>query len=217
MIKWNERFLQVIGMAKKYRIKNMSAQLHAKVRVPEVKLIKVPNVRQKSNYDCGVACVQSILRYAGIELNLDQLVEILKTTPAMGTNHLEMEMFLNNCEGISAGWKGDMTFQELESYIVAGRPVICCLQAWHDVKSEYGHYDYTDEWEDGHYAIAIGCDKENVYFMDPSTCGNYTFITREHLKTRWHDTDGDGLYRRAGIIVTVDKPVFDRDEIISMN
>lgn len=204
-------------MAKKYHIINMPAQLHAKVRVPEVKLIKVPNIRQRTHYDCGVACVQSVLRYAGIELSLDQLIELLKTTPAMGTNHIEMELLLNSCEGISAEWKGDMTFQELEGYIAAGKPVICCLQAWHDSELEYGRYDYSDEWEDGHYAIAIGCDRDNVYFMDPSTFGNYTFITREHLKTRWHDADGDGLYRRAGIIISVDKPVFDRDEIISMN
>lgn len=204
-------------MGKKYRYKNIPPLLHARRRVPDVELIKVPNVRQHTDYTCGVACVQSVMQYAGIEMRPDQLTEILKSTEDIGTDHNEMIECLNSCNGISAEWKSGMTDGELEEYINAGKPVICLLQAWHDVQSEYGHYDYTDEWEDGHYAIAIGIDRENVYFMDPSTCGNYTFITREHLKMRWHDEDGGELYRKAGIVVTVDKPAFDRDEIVSMN
>ncbi|HMA07121.1 MAG TPA: hypothetical protein VKP68_04645, partial [Ramlibacter sp.] len=53
---------------------------------------------------------------------------------------------------------------------------------------------YADDWEDGHYAVVVGMDAEKIYFMDPSTIGNYTFIRVQEFVARWHDyyVDHDG-------------------------
>ena len=49
---------------------------------------------------------------------------------------------------------------------------------------------YATDWSDGHYAVLIGYDNANLFFMDPSTSGKYAFIPREELAERWHDVVG---------------------------
>ena len=111
-----------------------------------------------------------------------------------------------------------MTIAELTRRIDAGSPVICLIQAWWaDAK---GHveprHDYADEWESGHYVIAVGYDRERIYFMDPSLAGNYGYIPRRDLDARWHDVDvrqGNAVrYEHAGIVVTVLRPEYKADE-----
>ena len=58
----------------------------------------------------------------------------------------------------------------------------------------------------GHWVVAIGYNKDNIFFMDPSTSGNYTYIPKDKLVARWHDYAYDSnnqLYNLAqvGIIV----------------
>jgi len=64
-----------------------------------------------------------------------------------------------------------MTLNDIRNFIDNGIPVIVLIQAWAE-----SLVDYSQDWEDGHYAVAIGYDRDTIYFMDPSTLGNYTYF-----------------------------------------
>ncbi len=78
-----------------------------------------------------------------------------------------------------------MTIEQLQACLDNKQPVIIAYQAWKDNPS----IPYQDDWEDGHFSIAIGYDSNNIYFMDPYTLGNYTSIPTSEFLTRWHDID----------------------------
>jgi hypothetical protein len=79
-----------------------------------------------------------------------------------------------------------MTLDDLEKEIRLGNPFIALLQAWGEMSEE----DYAKEWDEGHYVLVTGFDEKNIYFMDPATTGNYTYLSREDFIRRWHDFDG---------------------------
>jgi hypothetical protein len=78
-----------------------------------------------------------------------------------------------------------LTVGGLETFLKAGRPVMVMLQAW----SESGSADWENDWDDGHFVVAIGFDKERFYFMDPSTPGQWAQVPRGEFVKRWHDVD----------------------------
>ncbi len=186
-------------------------------------LLPVPLVRQGRDNTCGVSCVQAILRYAGYEFDSreDTLAVELGTaedgTPLQGMVDALNRASRPEVEGggrvLSAEARENMTVADLIRAVDAGRPVICLLQAWR--LDDAGLYplrtDYAGVWDSGHYAVAVGYDAERVYFMDPSTLGNYTYIPRDELDARWHgagEATKEGIERleHAGIVVTVAAP-----------
>ena len=70
----------------------------SKMSLPETdekgkcKLIKLPLFRQSHNFTCGVACVASVLRYAGYDFDTreDRLLWELAATPENGTNYVNI-------------------------------------------------------------------------------------------------------------------------------
>lgn len=185
------------------------------------KFIKMPIYRQSHGFTCGVACVQSALRYAGYDLDTreDRLIKRLGSTPKKGTNRLHIENFLN-----SVTYKGEKVFRDVkwESFgerqgnpkasafndlcdILIGnspKPVICIIQAWKNSKKAYSE----SENNDGHYVIAIGVaitsdKKKCVIFMDPSTAGGYAYIEEDEFMMRWHDADGDKVLKYYGLVL----------------
>jgi predicted double-glycine peptidase len=79
----------------------------------------------------------------------------------------------------------DQTLEDLKKFIDQGKPIIVIIQAWPD------NYpvDWSNDWKDGHFVVAVGYDDYYVYFMDPSTLGNYTYIPQDEFLERWHDGD----------------------------
>lgn len=67
-----------------------------------------------------------------------------------------------------------------------GWPVLVALQAWARSPADYGGV----RWDSGHYAVVVGYDDERVYFMDPSSTGNYVWLSRDQFLARWYDYDG---------------------------
>ncbi len=196
------------------------------VTLPE-NLIPLPVTRQSTAYTCGVACVQSLLYYNGIDFREDVLAAELGSTAEDGTNIDRLIDFLQNVtaddgwwlglgtpfyDGIGAQRQDNMSLEELCTAIDAAQPVICCLQAWY---GESG-YDYSDEWECGHYAIAVGYDQERIFFMDPSTLGNYTYIEKEEFLTRWHDSANGVTCNQLGIVIENPNPVFSANQVLPM-
>lgn len=190
-------------------------------------MLNLPLCRQATNYTCGVACVQSVLRYANYDFDMrqDSLCEILQATPEIGTPSQNISYYLNNIrydtdpEGTSyfnTHIEQNMTIADVESQLRAGNPVMLAIQAW-NWNQETGEYeinlDYTNDWESGHYVIACGYDNNNIFFMDPSTAANYTYIPKSQLCARWHDIEEDGtIFNQAGLVVEMARSNHTLDE-----
>lgn len=198
-----------------YSVNKSIMQRHAHAR----QLMHLPIYRQSKNYTDGVACVQSILRYANYEFDIreDDLAKALNATEENGVKWHEIVNYLNavrlndaNHQYFEAEKREHMTLDALRRELDEGHPVILAIQAWNwDENEEYSmDLDYTDEWECGHYVVAVGYDEDSFFFMDPSTAGNYTYIPKDKLVARWHDYGIDENNHRydlvqVGIVVKI--------------
>ena len=89
------------------------------------------------------------------------------------------------------------------------------IQAW----TSPTNVDWKNEWEAGHYVVAVGYDQNNVYFMDPYTLGNYAYIPKSEFMDRWHDVDSanDTL---SHFILSIQKeplPSYDPNKILKID
>jgi predicted double-glycine peptidase len=153
-------------------------------------LIRVPTVRQSTNYTCGVAALMSVLQYWGVEYREDALKEELGAkfcNPDLGTNHLRILEFAKE-QGFEAIKHLNLGLDNLKKMIDLGKPVMIALQAWAEDPQTV---NWKEDYEDGHYVVVIGYDDQNVFFMDPSTLGNYVYVPTQEFLDRWHDEDGD--------------------------
>ena len=173
------------------RLKNILAQYNrlntagkaAKISVD--KLIRVPLTRQGTDHTCGVASFQSVLAYYGESIREDNLGKAVKVTDE-GTPWKNIKAYALK-QGFNVDVRLNMTLDDLKKLLAEHKPVILAIQAWPD-----NPVDYKKDWNDGHYVVAVGYDNDNIYFMDPSTLGDYTFIPRGEFLARWHDRDMDG-------------------------
>ena len=187
------------------------------------RLLEVPLYRQSHNFTCGVACVASVLRYAGYDFDTreDRLLWELGATPENGTNYVRIAEYLDgvrmdgspdtpvfSTEIVCTNYASDeddpalRLLAQFRAELDEGTPVICVIQAWRD------DGDYTAATEDdGHYVVLIGYGKDAesdtyiYYFMDPSTSGSYTYLTEEEFILRWHD-NLEGTPTRIAIAVS---------------
>lgn len=177
-------------------------------------LIPVPLARQATNYTCGVAALQSVLAYYGIQVRQDLLAEALLADPEQGTNYHKMVAYAQ-AHGLHVEVYVDMALDALQRLLDAGQPVIVALQAWADAP-----VDYVEDWDDGHYAVAVGYDGERIYFMDPSTLGNYTYIPVAEFLARWHDmylAQGEPVRLvHFGLVIGGVEPNYDPQAVVPM-
>lgn len=162
-------------------------------------LIPVPMTRQATDYTCGVAAMQSLFAYYGDEFTEMPLAKLLKSNFRYGTAYKSIESFSKE-KGYSVEIHKEMTLEQLKQFIDKKQPVLCLVQAWASVPT-----DYRTEWKDGHYVVAVGYDEKNIFFMDPSTLGDYAYIPVDEFLERWHDTDGHERLHHFGMIVLKDK------------
>jgi hypothetical protein len=186
-------------------------------------LIRVPLVRQTKDYTCGAAALQSILLYYGEDdYSQAELAKILGAHPQHGTSYRAILRFANRKFSDPKKrdflmWKRcDMAIDDLRQVIDSGRPSILIFQAW----GKPG-VNWKKEWKEGHYAVAVGYDENNLYFMDPSTPGHYSYIPNEEFLDRWHDRDpatGEKLIQ-CGLVIGNDRkmPSYDFRIIMRMD
>lgn len=158
-------------------------------------LIAVPMTRQATNYSCGAAAMQSMFGFYGEDLNEDELVKLLKTNSEEGTDYNEIVKVAKE-KGYEVKVYKDMSLAQLKKQLDKKNPVLCLIQAWAEKK-----VDYSTDWQDGHYVVAIGYDKSRIFFMDPSTLGNYTFIKNKDFLKRWHDKNSTESLNHFGLTI----------------
>lgn len=170
-------------------------------------LIAVPMTRQATNYSCGAAAMQSMFGFYGEDLNEDELVKLLKTNSEEGTDYNEIVRVAKE-KGYEVKVYKDMSLAQLKKQLDKKNPVLCLIQAWAEKK-----VDYSTDWQDGHYVVAIGYDKSRIFFMDPSTLGNYTFIKNKDFLKRWHDKNSTESLNHFGLTIKKKKSSYKADAI----
>ncbi|HOX22992.1 MAG TPA: C39 family peptidase [Elusimicrobiales bacterium] len=148
-------------------------------------IIRVPNIRQATDYTCCVASFQSVLAYYGIELREDELAKELKADPKEGVMTPEVRKAAL-ARGLKADRKTDASLADLKKALDEKKPTLLLIQAWPSDKA----VDYAKDWDDGHCVIGVGYDEKNLYIMDPSVIGRYAYIPLDEFLVRWHDFDG---------------------------
>jgi predicted double-glycine peptidase len=157
-----------------------------------IKELDMPNDRQFSYWDCGDAVVVTALARFGIEPNPESLIDELGSTQDWGTEPESIKKVLEDY-GLTVELE-EMTIDDIKNYINKDIPIILDIQAWHFEDGR--EYDYSDEWNDGHYVTAYGYTETGIKLKDPSSLANRE-LSWEELEKRWHDVDREGnkLYK----------------------
>jgi uncharacterized protein len=158
--------------------------------------LPVPDVRQSTAYTCGAAALQAVLAYYGIDSREDRLSTQMGATPSDG---IPPEAIVRTARayGLAAELRENMTVEQLATEVRDGRPVIVELQAWADPPRS----DWESDWDDGHYAVVIGIEGNELVFEDPSVLGSRVQLSRPEFEARWHDVDFGQRHVRAGILL----------------
>lgn len=143
-----------------------------------MKLLPLPDVRQRKDHDCGAAVFRCIAEYWGIVRRRPPLAD-----PLHGTHPDALEPAFRR-----AGFRvlsGEMDIGALRQLTGYGWPVACL------VKTAGG---------DGHWVAVRGVRYGVVYCMDPLT--GDAKLPQAEWESRWHDYDRRGtVFRRFGLAV----------------
>jgi len=162
-------------------------------------LLRLPLVRQETAFSCGDVAALSILRYYEHERFTDvpesALYAPMHTAADFGTDPQPIADYLSEQPGIHAEYhrsegQDRAELEDLERAVDRGEPTIVAIQAWQAVPTRDRMRPWASDWDDGHYVVVVGYDDGNLYFMDPSTTGRYTYIPRDEFRSRWHDVVG---------------------------
>lgn len=161
--------------------------------------IDLPSVRQTKNYTCGAGALKSIAQHYGIDMPEKDMAKILKTNPDDGTDPIDLKR-VGKQLGLNVKEHFNMPLNLLKKYLDEEKPVICAIQAYGKPK------DYKED-KNGHYVIAIGYDKDYIYFEDPSIKGKRGHLKNDEFLKRWHDYDEGRNFKCYGLAVWKDKKI----------
>jgi predicted double-glycine peptidase len=153
-------------------------------------LLGVPNVRQHTAYSCGAAALQAILAYYDHNVRQDVLMAKLGTNEIDGTAYWDIVRVAQEY-GLKPTVVTHMTRKRIIAEINRGLPVLIAIQAWIDGGNPRDLEGWAARTDDGHYLVAIGYDRNRMYFEDPAMFG-IGYIGFDELEARWHDYDQKG-------------------------
>ena len=191
-------------------------------------MLDFPRLRQSKDYDCGAIVIQGVLEYYGFDVREDKIIK-LAGTRKKATQVRNIARVLDKY-GLKAKAR-KFTLSEVKKFISKGYPVILVLQAWTDKnktkwenwtninpKKDLVEVDWSDDWKDGHYVVAIGYDKNKMYFEDPGSVFK-EYLTFDELMKRWHDVGGNKNKGKKYVhygIVAIGKKVYDGRKTVKM-
>lgn len=167
--------------------------------VPQEYIQGIPDVRQMDTSACGAASFQGVVNYFGFDARQLELEKILGTNDD-GTNPLHIFAALKKL-GLAVTYEENMTIDQLKKHIQNKDVVMIEYQAWPDTQIK----DYANDWEDGHFSIAVGYNDQVLFIEDPSLLGTVGYVSWKEFAARWHDydmTDGKRVNNvHLGIVV----------------
>lgn len=174
-----------------------------------MRLLDFPELRQAYEYDCGAKVLQAVLTYYGIEIREELLIKYAKTNSKEGTSR---QGIINTLKKFHLKYDSkNMTITELRDYIDKKIPVIILLQAWNGK-----NVDYTESYSDGHWVIAVGYNRDKIFFEDPYSFKR-TFLKNKELETRWHAQEEEEKILNYGIAVFGKKKTYNSKKIVHMD
>lgn len=177
------------------------------VTTDALNLIPVPLCRQATDYTCGASALQAVFGFYGEGLREGEVAHACGSTESDGTKFTRMAAYARK-KGFRVEHAVNMTLEQLRKKLSERTPVICLIQAWAEKK-----VNYATDWNDGHYVVAVGMDSKNVYFMDPSTLGNYAYIPISEFEKRWHDTEKTKKLNHFGMMITKQNSKYAPNEV----
>jgi predicted double-glycine peptidase/uncharacterized membrane protein len=164
--------------------------------------------RQSTEYSCGASALQSVLSYWGKDLDEEELMKLLKTTPETGTYPEDIIRVAREL-GFVAELKENLSIEDLEKSTNKGIPVIALGQAWRSRAD--ANKALEEDWQDGHYVVILATDKDYVYFEDPFIRMGKGFMPKKRFEKHWHNIGGRtptdaSKQTHLGIIIRGDRP-----------
>lgn len=143
--------------------------------------------RQTTEYSCGACALQSVMSYWGKDIDEAELMKLLGTTPEEGT-YPEALVRVAREQGLEAELKSDLTLADVQQATSLGHPVIVLGQVWRSAQG--GESPAAEEWDCGHWFIALDVDQDYVYFQDPYVRMGKGFVPRKAFEDAWHNVMG---------------------------
>ncbi|MBP2314493.1 C39 family peptidase [Azospirillum soli] len=169
------------------------------------KFLRMPDVRQVGEDGAGIAALQAVFAYYGLDGRQDVLRQRL-TERGSSPNDFRQIVRVANEYGLKATVMSKMTEQQLRDQISKGFPVIVAVQAWIEGGGTRSITDWARRKENGHWLVALGYDDMAFYFEDPAIFG-IGAIRRDVMPFRWHDYDAKGnRLEHVGIVVEGPSP-----------
>lgn len=165
-------------------------------------LLRLPDVRQSTDYSCGPSALQSVLMYYGEEHGEVDLMELCQADPEQGTPPARLAEAARSL-GFQAEIRQNMTLEDLKAATDQGIPVMIAAQAWRN--EDQLETPWNQIWDSGHWMVVAGMDQDKVYFEDPSILGSLGSIPRQEFLERWHDVD-DKPFIRGGVLISGKPP-----------
>jgi predicted double-glycine peptidase/uncharacterized membrane protein len=145
------------------------------------------STRQSTEYSCGASALQAVLSYWGKDVEEQELMQRLHTSPETGTYVGDIARVAREF-GFSAEVKENLTLPDLHAALTKGIPVIVCGQAWRS--REDSDKSAQEDWEDDHYFVVLGMDNWYVYWQDPFVKRGNAFISHRLFEESWHNVRG---------------------------
>lgn len=138
-------------------------------------LLKLPDIRQRDDFDCGAACVAAVLRFWG---RVFPAVWSLPN-PVQGTTPDTIEAVLR-AAGLSV-LSGSLTVSDLRHFAESGRPILCPVAL-----------------RGGHWVVVRGVTGRRVYYHCP--VDGESWVSGRDWDDLWADTSRTTSYLRWGIV-----------------
>jgi predicted double-glycine peptidase len=155
----------------------------------KILVLPVKPVVQVNKYECGVACVQTILGTRGIKSNRLVLKRYMGTNKKYGTLGGDIKDLLE-FRGLSVHEKFGANLADIEAELTLGRLCLVAYQA-------YGSKKYYKKLQSGHYSVVFGIEGDYLWLADPFVKGKRVRykrgirkIRKEVFESRWVDADG---------------------------
>lgn len=194
----------------------MSADKRSLMGVREMNQFRLlTRTRQITEYSCGACALQAVLSYWGRDVSEADLMKLLHTTSEEGT-YPEDIVRGARILGFEAEAKDHLTLDEVEQFTRNGHPVIALCQVWRSEKESPASAE--EDWDNGHWIVVLGVDKNYVYFQDPYARMSKAFTPRKTFVDHWHQIMGGDQAKnprlmQLGIFVRGEKPGGGADDV----
>src|ERR1043166_2618070 len=159
--------------------------------------IALPDATQQKDYSCGASCLQSICKFYGVGPNEEwEFVDKLRMDHRIGSHPYQIVRLAKQLR-LSVREYQPMTPQDVRREPRRRHPVMMMIQAWggEGRGSRWRRRrTYKDDWDDGHWVVAIGYDTQGIFFEDPSLELVRGYLSDAELEDRWQDTGPHGVH-----------------------